>query len=91
MQCLLFFSFIEVRLVYGIVTISAVQQSDSVVHVHTSILLQILSHRDYHRLLGRVPCAIQQVPISQSFCASQCAFANPRPTVHPSPLTCPLW
>ena len=42
---------------YNVVIISAVQQSDSVLHIHTSILFQILSHIDYHRILVRVPCA----------------------------------
>ena len=41
--------------------ISAVQWGDSVIHVHTSILFQILFHMDYHRILGRVACAVQQV------------------------------
>ena len=48
--CTLFFSpfsvffksFIAVEMIYNVVTISAVQQSDSVMHVHTSILFQIL-------------------------------------------------
>ena len=37
-----FLSFIEVQLIYNVVIISAVQQSGSVIHVHTSILFQIL-------------------------------------------------
>jgi len=28
--------------------------------------------------LGRVPCAIQQVPIGQSFHIPQCAYVNPQ-------------
>ena len=41
-----FLSFIEVELIYNVVIISAVQESDSVIHVHTSILFQILfTHR----------------------------------------------
>ena len=35
-------SFIEVELIYKVVIISAVQHSDSVIHIHTSILFQIL-------------------------------------------------
>ena len=38
----IFKSFIEVELTYNVVIISAVQQSDSVIHIHTSILFQIL-------------------------------------------------
>ena len=48
---------------YNVVIISAVHQSDSALPIHTSILFQILSHVDYHSILGRVLCAIQQVPV----------------------------
>ena len=65
--------------------ISAVQQSDSIMHADMSILFQILSRIDDHRILGRVLCAIQQVPIDQSFHRPQGADANPKPPVHPSP------
>ena len=37
-----FFSFIEVLLRYNIEIISAIQQSDSVLHLHISILFRIL-------------------------------------------------
>ena len=43
-RCRFFFifkSFIQVQLIYNVMTISAVQQSDSVIHIHTSILFQI--------------------------------------------------
>ena len=43
--------------------ISAVQQSDSVIHVHTSILFHIFSHIDYCRIMGGVPCTTQKVPV----------------------------
>ena len=44
--------------------ISVVQQSDSAIREHTSILFQILfSYIDYYRILSRIPCAIQQVSI----------------------------
>ena len=58
-----FSSFIEVWVIYKVMIISAIQQSDSVPHVHKSILFQrhlfqiIFSHRDYHRILGEVLCA----------------------------------
>ena len=51
-------------MVYHVVIISAAQQSDSVIQLHTSILFQILFLMDYHRILGRVPCALQQVPVT---------------------------
>ena len=34
------------------------------IHIHTSILFQILFHIAYHRI---VPCAIQQVPLDHPF------------------------
>ena len=44
---------------------------------------RFFSRIDYHRMLGRVPCAIQQVPIGQSFHILQCAHADPKPHTHP--------
>ena len=67
----------EVQLIYS-AGHSAVQQRDSVIHIHLSILFQIFSHTDYHRILGRGPCPIQQVPVGQSFHIAQCAYANPK-------------
>ena len=61
-----FLSFVEIQLIYKIVIISAVQQSDQVIHIHISILRHF-SHIDYHRILGRVLCDIQQTPVGQSF------------------------
>ena len=40
------------------------------------------SHVDYHRILCRVPCATQQVPIGQSFHLPQCAYTYPKFPVH---------
>ena len=37
-----FLKFVEVQLMYNVVIISAVQESDSVTHIHTFILSQIL-------------------------------------------------
>ena len=79
-----FWSFIEVELIYKAVIICAVQQSDPVIHIHIIHSLWFFSHIDYHRILGRVPCAIQQVPVGQSFHIPQCAYANPKPLVRPS-------
>ena len=39
--------------------ISGVQQSDSVIHIHISILLKFFSHLGYYRPLSRIPCAIE--------------------------------
>lgn len=38
----LFFSFIEVHLIYKVVIIFAVEQRDSVIHKHVSIIFQIV-------------------------------------------------
>ena len=54
------FSFlIEVSLIYNIVLISAVQQSDSVIHIHI-FFFTFLSILVYPRTLNMVPYAIQQ-------------------------------
>ena len=44
------------------------------------------SHIDYHRILDRVPCAIQQVPIGKSFHIPQYVYASPKPLSIP-----PCW
>ena len=44
-----------------------VQQSESVIHIHIPTLFYILSQVDHHRVLSRVPCAIQQVLLSYLF------------------------
>ena len=46
-------------LIYNVLSISAVQQSDSVIFF-THILLILLSIMFHHKWLDRVPCAIQQ-------------------------------
>ena len=37
---------------------------------------RLFSHVDYCKILGRVPCAVQQVPIGQLFHRPQCLYAN---------------
>ena len=51
-------------------------------HTYTHICL--FSHINYHKILGRVLCAIQQVLIGQSFHKPQCTYASPKPLVPPS-------
>ena len=81
----LFKSFIEVQLIYKVVIISTVQQNDSVIHVHTSILFQILfPHRLSQNIWQSSLCYIQQVLIGQSFHIPQCVHANPKPPIHPT-------
>ena len=50
--------FIEVLLIYSVVLISAVQQSDSFIHRYTFFFI-FFSIMVYHRILDIVPCAIQ--------------------------------
>ena len=49
--------FIEVQLIY--VLTSAVQQSDSLIHIYIYILKKILFIMVYHRILNVVLCAAQ--------------------------------
>ena len=46
---------------------------------------RFFSYADYHRILGGVPCAIQQVPIVQSFYTPQCEYADLKPPIPASP------
>ena len=59
------------------------------IHTHP-IHFRFFSHMDYYRILGRVLCAIQQVPVGQSFHIPQCAYACPKPPVHPFSLPVPF-
>ena len=45
-------------MVNSVVLVSAVLHSDSVVHIHVSILFQIFSQLGCNRILSRVPCVI---------------------------------
>ena len=48
-----FLSFMEISLIYNVVLVSVVQQSDSVIHTHIFFFIMI-----YYRILNIVPCAI---------------------------------
>ena len=61
--------------------ISAVQQSDSVIHIHVSIFFKFFSHIGYQRTWGRVPRAIEQVPVDHPFRIQQCAYEAGTPWV----------
>ena len=56
-------------MIYNVVLVSGVQQSESVIHIHISTLFffRLFSHIGHYRVLSRVPCAIQQVLISYLF------------------------
>ena len=51
----------------------------------THIYFRFFSHIDYHRIMDRVLCAIQQVPASQSFAIPQCPCVDPKLPVHRAP------
>ena len=51
--------FIGVELLYNIVLVSTVQQSESAIRIHISPLFGFPSHLGHHGALSRVPCAIR--------------------------------
>ena len=75
--------FIEEQLNYNVVLITAVQQSDSVIHVY--ILFHIFSIMVYHKILNTVACAIQQGLVIYPFYIYQSASANPQIPIQASP------
>ena len=50
-----------------IVLISGIQQSDSVIYIHISIIFQVFSHTCYYRILSRVHFVIQEALIRYIF------------------------
>ena len=80
----LFLSFIVVLLTYKVVIISGVNKVIQSCIYRYPFSFRFFSLIDYHRILGRVLCAIQHVLIGQSFHIPQCAYTNPKPTAHPS-------
>ena len=55
-------------MIYSVVLVSGVQQSESVIHIHVSTLFfRFFSHIGHYRVLRRVSCVIQQVLISYLF------------------------
>ena len=80
--------FIGLQLIYNVVLLSAVQQSESVIHTHISgLFLDFFSHIGHYRVLSRVPRAIQQVLISYLFYIQQCEYVNPNLPIYPSHLS----
>ena len=96
-----FFSFFKVLLKYGwFTTLWQFLLYSKVIqlYVYTHPLsFRFFSRIGHHRSSGRVPWAIQHIPVGQSFHIPQCAYANPKPPVHPSPTHpplpghCPFW
>ena len=65
------------------VFIAGVQQSDSVMHIHASILFfmhlfffKFFSHLGYHKILCIVPCAIQEVLAGYLVYVQECVSVN---------------
>ena len=54
-------------MIYTIVLVSGVQQSDSVLHKHTSIYFRFFSLTGYYKVLSIVLCAIQQIFVGYLF------------------------
>ena len=50
--------FTGVQLIYNVVSVSGVQQSESVMHIHISLFLRFYFHVGHYKVLNRVPCAI---------------------------------
>ena len=75
---------IEIQLIYSVVLVSAVQQSDSVIQY--ICFLKIIFIMVYHETLNIVPCAIQQ-GLVYPVCLSWFASANPKLRIHPTPPT----
>ena len=59
--------FIGVQLIYNVVLVSAVQQSESAKLYIYPRFFRFFSHIGHYRVLSRVPCAIPQVLISYLF------------------------
>ena len=49
------------------------------------LFFRFFSHIGHHRILSRVPCAIQQVLISCLFYIQQCVYVTPSLPIHPLP------
>ena len=78
--------FMEVQLIYNVVLISAVQQSDSVTHIYI-FLFVFFSIMVYHRILSTVPCAIQQdLVVYPSYTSLHLLIPNSQSIPPPLPL-----
>ena len=78
--------FISVQLLYNIVLISAIQQSESATHIHIYLFFRFPSRLGRHRARSGVSGAIQQVHISYLFYPQdqQYMYVNPSLPVHPA-------
>ena len=51
-------------MIYDVVLVSDVEQSESVIYLHSATLFFFFSHLGHYRVLSGVACAVQQVLIS---------------------------
>ena len=86
-----YFNFTEVQLIYNAVLITAVQQSDLV--IHTCMLLHFFSIMVYHKILNIAPCGIQRTLVFILYigvCICQSQIPNPSPLAPTSLLSIPV-
>lgn len=75
--CISFFFFILLEWICNVI-LSAVQHSDSIIHIHASTLFQTLfPYRSSQNVGQSFLCYKQQVPVGQSFRISLCAMPAP--------------
>ena len=80
----------EVQLINNVMIVSGIQQSDSVIHIHTFILFQILfpfsvSHFSYVRLFVTPWTVSHQAPLSMEFFRQEYWSGSPFPSSGISP------
>ena len=44
----------------SVVLVSGIQQSESVIPIHSPLFFRFFSHKGHYRVLSRVPCAISR-------------------------------
>ena len=75
-----FYFFIEVQLIYNVVLVSGVQQSDPVLYMYAYVYIYIFfrffSIVGYYKILKIVLCTIEQVLVVYLFYIWQCVSAN---------------
>ena len=81
-----FNAFIGVELTYDVVLVSAVQQSESVIHI--AILFSPLV--GYYTLLSRLSWAIQRVLVNHQFCTVVCLGYSHPPASSVPPTMSPM-
>ena len=80
-----FLCYIGVQLIYNVVLVSGVQQSDSVIYIYE--IFRFFFHIGYYRLLCSVLSAIQQVLFVYLFNIQLYVYVNLKPLIDPSPST----